>query len=590
MKKSLLKKTMLLLFALVTGSTCAWADTVTKTENFSSSAATSDQYDCSSNITTATNQTDWDYVWTPSGSGTVFQHGIKLGASSKTGTVTNATMLSGIATGTSITIKVYAAVWNTDGGSLKLTYNGSSETKAPANAAITSTSSTYSAAAFSSSTDFTITKVADVTSFSIASTAKRILIDKVEVVYEATAANLSSISLSGTYQTEFEKGSEFNHDGLTVTAHYDNSSTADVSSKATFSGYDMNTLGDQTVTVSYTEGGITKTATYDITVVPVPTAIVTLDFTNAGWGFPADYKTSAATYTNNGYTISLGASSNGHKKVISSETIVSLIFGKKDATLTLPAFGFNVSKLKVYGQSGAGANVTFNVYVGDDAVSTAATSSKEDHEFVIAADKRAVGTLYTIKVTNAYNCQISKIEVYGNGCEAGVVTDAGWATYVTTCDMEFAEGDAFVVSAANATTATLTGVTKIRANQPVILKGEGAKTAKVLDEAPAAVSNELAISIGGSIDGFVLAKPAGKSAGFYKWNGGSLTSGKVYLPAPTAARDYLEFTFDDETTSISEIETMRNVGNETFYNFNGQKVQNPTKGLYIVNGKKVIIK
>ena len=35
---------------------------------------------------------------------------------------------------------------------------------------------------------------------------------------------------------------------------------------------------------------------------------------------------------------------------------------------------------------------------------------------------------------------------------------------------------------------------------------------------------------------------------------------------------------------------MRNVGNETFYNLNGQKVQNPTKGLYIVNGKKVIIK
>ena len=170
------------------------------------------------------------------------------------------------------------------------------------------------------------------------------------------------------------------------------------------------------------------------------------------------------------------------------------------------------------------------------------------------------------------------------------VTSAGWATYVTPCDLEFAEGDAYVVSAANASTATLVPVTKIRANQPIILKGEGAKSATVLSEAPAAVSNELAISTGGEIDGFVLAKPAGKSAGFYKWNGGSLTSGKVYLPAPAGAREYLEFSFDGETTSISEIETMRNVGNETFYNLNGQKVQNPTKGLYIVNGKKVIIK
>ena len=155
--------------------------------------------------------------------------------------------------------------------------------------------------------------------------------------------------------------------------------------------------------------------------------------------------------------------------------------------------------------------------------------------------------------------------------------------------MEFAEGDAFVVSAANATTATLTGVTKIRANQPVILKGEGAKTAKVLDEAPAAVSNELLISIGGSVNGFVLAKPAGKNAGFYKWNGGSLTSGKVYLPAPTAARDYLEFSFDDDVTSVESIKRETRTNNQ-YFNLAGQRVAQPTKGLYIVNGRKVVIK
>ena len=156
--------------------------------------------------------------------------------------------------------------------------------------------------------------------------------------------------------------------------------------------------------------------------------------------------------------------------------------------------------------------------------------------------------------------------------------------------MEFAEGDAFVVSAANATTATLTGVTKIRANQPVILKGEGAKTATVLSEAPAVVSNELAISTGGEIDGFVLAKPAGKNAGFYKWNGGSLTSGKVYLPAPTAARDYLEFTFDDETTGVADVRSKMSDGRSEYFNLAGQRVAQPTKGLYIVNGKKYVIK
>ena len=168
------------------------------------------------------------------------------------------------------------------------------------------------------------------------------------------------------------------------------------------------------------------------------------------------------------------------------------------------------------------------------------------------------------------------------------VTAAGWATYVTPCNLEFAEGDAFVVSAATASTATLAPVTKIGANKAVLLKGEGVKTATVLNEVPAAVANELAISTGGEIDGFVLAKKNDK-VGFYKWAGGSLTSGKVYLPAPAGARDYLEFSFD-ETTALTLVNSEKRTVNSDIYNLAGQRVAQPTKGLYIVNGKKVVIK
>ena len=80
------------------------------------------------------------------------------------------------------------------------------------------------------------------------------------------ASPLASISLSGTYPTTFHVGDTFSHDGMTVTANYDDESTADVTAKAEFTGYDMATAGAQTVTVSYTEGEVTKTATYDITV------------------------------------------------------------------------------------------------------------------------------------------------------------------------------------------------------------------------------------------------------------------------------------------------------------------------------------
>ena len=88
-------------------------------------------------------------------------------------------------------------------------------------------------------------------------------------------AVLSSISISG-YTTTFNVGDNFVFGG-TVTAYYENSDPKDVTSSASFSGYDMSTSGTQTVTVSY--GG--KTATYDITVSAIPVTGITLNTNEA---------------------------------------------------------------------------------------------------------------------------------------------------------------------------------------------------------------------------------------------------------------------------------------------------------------------
>ena len=72
--------------------------------------------------------------------------------------------------------------------------------------------------------------------------------------------SLSSISISG-YTTSFVEGDTFSFGG-TITAHYSDSTTADVTNEATFTGYDMTSVSNQTVTVSY--GG--KSLTYNITV------------------------------------------------------------------------------------------------------------------------------------------------------------------------------------------------------------------------------------------------------------------------------------------------------------------------------------
>ena len=81
---------------------------------------------------------------------------------------------------------------------------------------------------------------------------------------QTTTKTLSSIAVSGQ-TTTFDVGDTFSFGG-TVTATYSDNSTADVTSSTTFSGYNMSTAGTQEVTASYTEGDITKTAKYNITV------------------------------------------------------------------------------------------------------------------------------------------------------------------------------------------------------------------------------------------------------------------------------------------------------------------------------------
>ena len=82
---------------------------------------------------------------------------------------------------------------------------------------------------------------------------------------------LSSISISGEYPTTFEQGDEFSHEGIVVTAHYADETSATVTASATFSGYNLSATGAQTVTVSYIENEVEETTSYDITVNAVPT-------------------------------------------------------------------------------------------------------------------------------------------------------------------------------------------------------------------------------------------------------------------------------------------------------------------------------
>lgn len=75
---------------------------------------------------------------------------------------------------------------------------------------------------------------------------------------------------------------------------------------------------------------------------------------------------------------------------------------------------------------------------------------------------------------------------------------------------------------------------------------------------------------------------------------------KAYLKVNKPAGAKLILQFDDEEIAADEGETVTGIGGVTndengkeddaYYNLNGQRVDNPQKGIYIHRGKKVIIK
>ena len=79
---------------------------------------------------------------------------------------------------------------------------------------------------------------------------------------------LTGISVKPPTKTTYTAGDELSLDGLKVTAAYSDNSTDDVTDKATVdtSACNMDAAGTYTVTVTYTENGVTKTDTFDITV------------------------------------------------------------------------------------------------------------------------------------------------------------------------------------------------------------------------------------------------------------------------------------------------------------------------------------
>jgi hypothetical protein len=166
----------------------------------------------------------------------------------------------------------------------------------------------------------------------------------------------------------------------------------------------------------------------------------------------------------------------------------------------------------------------------------------------------------------------------------------GYATLASQKALDFSAVDgltAYIVSSTTATEATLTSVASAPAATGLVLKGEASAeyTIPAAKTADAVSSNLLVAAVGATTveaeSVYVL-----DGSTFKVFAGTQIPAGKAYLPKADGARQ-LTLVFAD-ATGINA--TLNANPNGNVYDLQGRRVAKPGKGVYIVGGKKVIVK
>ncbi len=190
----------------------------------------------------------------------------------------------------------------------------------------------------------------------------------------------------------------------------------------------------------------------------------------------------------------------------------------------------------------------------------------------------------------------SSIDVY--------VSAAGFATYASNFDLDYA-GSGLVAYKAVEDNGDIKfeEVTKVPAGAGVLLRasdGGGqnyAVSTTTSSETEDMTDNKFVRGTGAAVasnDGagnynYIL-NVVNNEIGFYRAAGNTVATNRAYIHTTVnPSSGAIQFNFD-EATGIHSIDNGQLTMDNKIYNLNGQRVAQPTKGLYIVNGKKVIMK
>lgn len=264
----------------------------------------------------------------------------------------------------------------------------------------------------------------------------------------------------------------------------------------------------------------------------------------------------------------------------------------------------NVTAFEVYASGKDGEERTYTVKVGD---AEAKTYYQHSSASILPSGIIATGTTDEVRIVLEGGSSSSVYPAYivFNPAVDAEITSAGYATFSSDKAVDFSGASGVTVYAAKVNEAkTAVDLIEVKskqvpANTAVVLKGAaGTYSATAIASAAGITGNQLQIAaatMDGSAGNIFVLNEVGGVVGFYKLSAtGSLLAGKGYLEVDGVGegRAMLEIDIDGISTGISMVngEGLKVNGSETYYDLQGRRVLNPTKGLYIVNGKKVIVK
>lgn len=179
-------------------------------------------------------------------------------------------------------------------------------------------------------------------------------------------------------------------------------------------------------------------------------------------------------------------------------------------------------------------------------------------------------------------------------------TDKTYTTFCRAIDLDFTNVsgiEAYVVSGLTESSASIKKVNKVPAGEGIILKRTGTDGSFDIPFAESAepIAKNYMVGVTKEKDMTNVTNAYILSGGlFYECSGGKLAAGKAYLNDEdevwaAAGAPSFSIIVDGETTGIGNVKGEA-ITNSQYYTLDGRRVAEPTKGIYIINGKKVVVK